>query len=501
MLWLLCFKQGICQKQDYIWLSGYDSKVGFDSSTNTLYGISVMDFNDTPQNIYYDSIQMNFDRTNVSYCDGSGNLLFYTNGIYIANSLDEKIENSDSLNWGGIIYLVNPGIYKYGYRTFQGIVALEDPGVSNQYYIINTVIDTTAAGPLDIKKVVYHKLSLNANGGLGRVLDRNQTIIDGELSMEMAVIRHANGRDWWIIVRQQNTNCYKRILLSATGITAIQPDICLGQVFPNYDVGSFAVSPDGARVAHYCPRNGVQIFDFDRCEGLLTNVLHIATPGLFDSSYYFGGLCFSPSGRFLYLGATAYVFQYDTWAIDVAGSVDTVAVYDGAMNPFGSYFITMQMGPDGKIYESCGNAENVYHIIERPDEKGDSCLFIQHGIHLPTYSCGVPNFPNYRLGALAGSPCDTLTHIGAPTLSDLQIKLYPNPASEYVVIDYGTIDWGKGKADLQLTNWLGQLVYEQPLPMYSGFQKVAVAGFASGDYTVTISQGKQVVAKGKFSKL
>jgi hypothetical protein len=152
-------------------------------------------------------------------------------------------------------------------------------------------------------------------------------------------------------------------------------------------------------------------------------------PGLFDSGYYFGGACFSPNGRFLYIGATVYVFQYDTWAADIVASVDTVAVYNGSMNPFGSYFITMQMGPDGKIYESCGNGEKVYHVIERPDEKGDSCLFRQSYIQLPTFSGGVPNFPNYRLGALAGSPCDTLTSINEQAAQEQTIKVFPNPAS------------------------------------------------------------------------
>jgi hypothetical protein len=500
IFFLLLWGSLFSQKQDYVWLSGYDSDVGFDSASNTLYGISVMNFNNSPRSIYYDSIQMNFDKTNTSYCDNNGNLLFYTNGIYIANSLDEKIENSDSLNWGAMMIVFDPNMYQTGYRTMQGIIALQDPANYNQYYIVNTYNNITSQGFVEMEKVVYHKLDLNANAGNGRVTNKNQIITNAQLSVEMATVRHANGRDWWILLRQQNTNCYRRILVSTKGVEVIQPDMCLGQIFPDDDIGCFSVSPDGARIAHYCPRNGVQIFDFDRCEGLLSNVVTIPTPGLFDSGYYFGGLCFSPSGRFLYVGATVYVFQYDTWEDDIAASVDTVAVYDGSMNPFGSYFITMQMGPDGKIYESCGNGERVYHVIERPDEKGDSCHFIQHGIQLPTFSGGVPNFPNYRLGALTGSPCDTLTHVGLLSEDEAQIKVYPNPANEFVVVDYGFIDWGKGEVRMHITNEAGQQVYEQKLPMYSGFRKIDVSEFTSGVYTAYLKRDNRVIVSKQFAK-
>jgi hypothetical protein len=51
----------------------------------------------------------------------------------------------------------------------------------------------------------------------------------------------------------------------------------------------------------------------------------------------------------------------------------------------------------------------VLHVIHSPDEPGEACQYQQHGITLPTYnSKSIPNHPNYRLGPLDGSPCDTL---------------------------------------------------------------------------------------------
>jgi len=47
-------------------------------------------------------------------------------------------------------------------------------------------------------------------------------------------------------------------------------------------------------------------------------------------------------------------------------------------------------------------------MMDFPNEKGDNCRFKQHHIRIPSVSRSIPNFPNYRLGPLDGSPCDTL---------------------------------------------------------------------------------------------
>ena len=49
------------------------------------------------------------------------------------------------------------------------------------------------------------------------------------------------------------------------------------------------------------------------------------------------------------------------------------------------------------------------HIIHQPDEPGLDCQYQQHGLHLITAnSFSVPTFPNFRLGPIDGSDCDTL---------------------------------------------------------------------------------------------
>ena len=49
------------------------------------------------------------------------------------------------------------------------------------------------------------------------------------------------------------------------------------------------------------------------------------------------------------------------------------------------------------------------HVIDRPNEKGMACNVRQHAIKLPRYNYrSMPHYPNYRLGPVDGSPCDTL---------------------------------------------------------------------------------------------
>jgi PKD repeat protein len=48
------------------------------------------------------------------------------------------------------------------------------------------------------------------------------------------------------------------------------------------------------------------------------------------------------------------------------------------------------------------------HVINRPNIKGVDCNVQQHFIEFPNPYGNPPNHPNYRLGPLDGSPCDTL---------------------------------------------------------------------------------------------
>ena len=493
------------QKNDYIWLSGYESYTVPNTGGGVLVGTTLMNFNTSPVSISYDSIQMNFGKTNTSYCDSSGNLLFYTNGIYIANSLNEKIENSDSLNAGWLQYEWDPSITQYGYRDPEAILAFQDLTNKNHFNLVHSFVDSvpgTGGGNIYGSRIYTTLLDMSANGGHGSVIYKNKTVIHDSLGTELAATRHGNGRDWWLLVQKRNTNCYYRVLIDTGGVK-VMPDLnCIGNITAFNDVAAACFSPDGARYVYFSHDSGINIFHFDRCNGELLNPVFIPIKVLRDSDWQGMGVAISPNSRFLYVTATTQIYQYDLEAIDISGSIDTIGLYSNYLSPFSSVFHTAELGTDGKIYISCGNADSVYHVINNPNYKGALCNFVEHGTHLQSVSCGVPSFPNYRLGALAQSQCDSLS-TATQDIRDTKeqiLKVFPNPAVDVITIDYGFTDWNKGPVSLQITDALGQVVYTQPLPMYSGFQRIDISSFAAGLYNVAIKRSGATVAVSKLVK-
>ena len=115
------------QNHDYVWLFGKDSQ------TDTSFAGTVIDFNSSPPDIYYEFRDMNFNITNASMCDTNGQLLFYTNGINIYNWQNRVMDNGEG---------INPGEYANnnqdrGYVLEQGAMALPLPESDSSYYLIH----------------------------------------------------------------------------------------------------------------------------------------------------------------------------------------------------------------------------------------------------------------------------------------------------------------------------------------------------------------------------
>ena len=139
--------------------------------------------------------------------------------------------------------------------------------------------------------------------------------------------------------------------------------------------------------------------------------------------------------------------------------------------------------PDGRL-AACGVAEG--QVPGQPLQRGWLLLVDSNGCLLD--SCGV----NY-----------TSIDVVAPlSLGEvLGLRIFPNPASSYCFIDYGNLNWeASHNVQLQVTNLLGESLYHTQLPEYSGIHKLDMQDYSSGLYVVTLSQGGQVVWKGKIIK-
>ncbi|MFQ5446851.1 MAG: hypothetical protein ACE5FF_07955, partial [Saprospiraceae bacterium] len=395
-----------------------------------------VDFRTSPPSVTVD-VKMPLAFTKASFSDAEGNILFYTNGIQINNKSDEMMENGDSLNAG---YWANVSS-SVGYPVPKGAFFLLKPLDSTMCFLFHMYTETIS-GAHFLSKFYYSLIDMNANNGLGSVVEKNIPLLNGDAQLNFnhaVAVRHGNGRDWWIIVPHRMQPQYFRFLLTPEGIYGPEvQEVGFKEptLDPNQYIGTSLFSPDGTKYADYDFLTGIQIFDFNRCTGLLSNPVKIDYQ--WDPNWNNGesGIAFSSSGRFLYMTRKKNgieLVQYDLFTTDIPAS--EVVIY--SCNSFNNYLCSMthpQLGPDGEIYIGAVIDTVAFHIIHQPDSLGQACEFDYGGFVFPLKYPGtlMPYFPNYRLYDLPGSPCDTLG-IGPVAVEEegreeSHFHIYPNPA-------------------------------------------------------------------------
>jgi Secretion system C-terminal sorting domain len=411
------------QKYDQHWVFGQETyaPIPIFGGTDIIFGNDSV----SAQMITRD---IDFLYTNASICDKNGNLMFATNGIKIIGNDQQVIENGEGINPGEI----HDWFVDDGYTCAQGAIILPDASQDSLFYILHLRATTSPMAICDL--ILKTTVDMRLNEGKGSVVAKNEIVLEHNFAYgKITATKHGNGRDWWVFQPDKSTNGYHKILLANDSITDIQ----FQEIGPIYDVddtrGQAVFSPDGTKYARYDLVNDLNIFDFDRCNGRLTNPVHVPITDASDTTLVAGGLAFAPNSRFLYVSSYDQVYQFDTEAADIGASKIVVAVYDGFLSPYSTTFYMSQLAPNGKIYISALNQVNMLHVINQPDSLGLACYLQQHGLITPTYIVyGLPHFPNYRLGALEGSPCDSLvSEANEQMYNQSDVWLYPNPASSF----------------------------------------------------------------------
>ncbi|MCB8931213.1 MAG: hypothetical protein H6535_08930 [Bacteroidia bacterium] len=88
-------------------------------------------YNGTPA-LSYDSLEMDFNHTHGNISDVSGNLLFYTNGFYIADASNDTMQNGSGLNPGAYA-----NAFSDGFMIPQGALIIPKPLSSSVYYMFH----------------------------------------------------------------------------------------------------------------------------------------------------------------------------------------------------------------------------------------------------------------------------------------------------------------------------------------------------------------------------
>lgn len=302
--------------------------------------------------------------------DTNGQLLFYTNGDSIWNRNHRTMPNGF--------------IDNYRMEAPRGLVIIPHPGNSNQYYVFNfRNVDSPA------NSIRYHLVDMTLDNGKGdKVLDSAPVAYNA--SEPLLAIPHANGRDYWLMVKNLSDKNYYAFLISPAGISATP---VVSQNVSNFRrIHENSVSLNFNKIASHTYNGGFEICNFNNATGIVSPY-HIHVPDSLEEA-----ILLSPAGTKLYVGYSGLVAQYDL----TAGS--SAAIANTRINISGTYYPTvsnMQHGPDGKIYICAGGPAlpggEDYHLqlIENPELPGIACGYTRNAVHLGGgyIITGLPNFP------------------------------------------------------------------------------------------------------------
>ena len=127
--------------------------------------------------------------------------------------------------------------------------------------------------PLELN---FCEVDLAANNGMGQVSNKlSVAITDTLVGGNIMGIKHGNGKDWWVITPKWRSNTYHKLLISNDSIHQMGTQ-SIGHTKIHHDwYGQSAISPSGTKYAQWDCFNQLQLLDFDRCTGELSNPIHL----------------------------------------------------------------------------------------------------------------------------------------------------------------------------------------------------------------------------------
>lgn len=476
LIYVTCFTINLyAQKETNNWVFGDSLLMTF---TDTgIYSIPI------PSNIRHES--------SASISDNAGHMLFHTDGKFVWNKLHNLMPNGCCLN----IDQYGP----YASSITQGVIIIPMPGNDTKYYIFTK----------SENNISYSLVNIAADGGLGDVEMQNIPILNDTLMEKMHAVKHANGRDWWLMVHESIssfnpglTNKFYKFLITPVGI--LGPFVQnVGNLIDFYtSIGEMIFSPDGSKIA-LTGYNFVELFDFDRCTGDLTEFAYIDNFDIPSFTTY--GCSFSPDGNKIYLSDLDILYQY---CLNCNDSIEDTKnlIFD---NPYGGYLIGQhELGPDGKIYFAIGYIvmpNNIFTyknmnlcVINEPNLLGAACNIDTSTIWLGGRRAimGLPNMVNYTLGAIPGSECDTLG-VNVNTLEHKEIfSVFPNPTTDILHINYSGAE--NVFYTLTITIATGAEVFK--LQKFNSNKEINVKSLPAGVYFYTIYADDNSIQSGTIVK-
>jgi gliding motility-associated-like protein len=341
---LLCINRSFAQKSNNIWYFGEYAGLDFNQGAP----------------VSLTNGQLSAIEACASVADNNGNILFYTDGITVWNK-----QNAIMLNGSGLS----------GEVSATQTLIVQKPGSDDIYYIFST---KTNNGELD-----YSTVDITKDGGLGEITQKNEFLLTFSTE-KIAAVRHANGKDIWLIAHEANNNTFVTWLITANGVpTTPSSSTSIGTLNKGdltSGIGYLKASPDGKTLAlaSYDENEGfVETFSFDTSLGYMSNA-HTLRGFTSNTNPY--GIEFSPDGKLLYI--TEYQISVGCKLYQVKLPFTNGQVSDkGIVLSISAGYGALQLAPDDKIYFA-QREQRYLHVINNPDVEGTGCNFAANAVFL-----------------------------------------------------------------------------------------------------------------------
>ena len=400
-LWMAAALPVQAQRQYFNWYFGDSAAISFAAPT--------------PQAAVLLDGHVKFPQGVASMSDGGGRFQFASDGYRVWDRTGRLMPGSN----------VSQTLRGYLYNRRQ-VMAVPAPGSSSRYYVFASQREFYPKEfPVSNSTRVflpYVVVDMNTPNGLGGIVAHDslqiplglvqRVSVPGGLGCNWVAVRHANGRDLWM-VGVTSEGHYLSWLLNASGM-APAPVVSFSTRWSSIN-GILRASPDGLRLALLVnatdagatrPEGRLELATFDASTGQVGNVQPLPTrfrgyryPPTSNGSTStllprLDGLEFSPDGSRLYAdSAGAYPLQYNL----LAGSPQAIDASRTQIRPVGpvpspsSYLTDMKLGPDGRIYCTYGGSS--VSCVAVPNALGPACQLQAGALSLGPRSAGTGTLP------------------------------------------------------------------------------------------------------------
>lgn len=411
------------------------------------FGSGLMKFNDIGiESITSKYFDYRINKGSASISDSLGNLLLVFNGKYLFDST------------GAIIDSFYVGDFSGMPVGFKNSLFLNVPGQPDKYCLFNSYVKPIFDDPFFLAyDTSFYYSEFRATENTIETIIRKQSIaLDSSASGTIAAVRHANGRDWWVMKSSLYQDKFYQALLDPSGFEFIAVYTPIPHIHQSGG-GWNLFSSDGCKFVNIIIGSirKAYVYDFNRCTGEITNPVEHDLTNYFNEDVT-NACCLSPDGSKLYFRrsnpqafTTIELSQYDFESSEY--SVVAEGYSAPCLTPNNLWVVSSFIDTSAIPYLP------ILGVIYEPDQAPGSYMFAENEYDLINYGFidVSPNCANFRLGALAGSPCDTL-FTGILNKQELGFRIFPNPVESILTIEFDI----PSKYKINIIDMLGKIQWQ-----------------------------------------